>query len=70
MTTYHQCLLRRDNVQTTAWIESRGAKPGASVELKPDNDLWEVVEVYQASMSEDVLRETQRQRRAKPPSLK
>lgn len=42
-----QCLLKNDNETQTAWIESRGAKKGARVELKTeDGEFWTVEEVY------------------------
>jgi len=43
---YHQCLLTRDGLKQTAWIEERGAKQGATVEVKFDKSLWHVEHVY------------------------
>ena len=34
MATYYQCRFRRGDPETIAWIEERGAKIGALVELK------------------------------------
>jgi hypothetical protein len=44
---WYQCHLLRDDVHEIAWIEARGAKKGAWVEIKGDEGrLWEVLEVY------------------------
>lgn len=70
MKQYVQCRLERGDSVVTAWIEERGAKVGAEVELLPERDLWVVREVFaDAPMPEDQLRETQRQRRGGLPSV-
>lgn len=51
------------------WIEERGAKVGASVELLPSGEFWRVAAVYNR-MPADILKETQRQRRTPPPSIR
>lgn len=66
---YRQCRLRRGDSQTTAWIETRGAKVGASVELLPSRELWEVIEVFAHTLPEGVLRENQRLNRGSLPSV-
>lgn len=74
---YYQCKMRRNIGNTTSafittgWIEARGAKIGATVELLPDKTEWEIIEVYRhTGQSEKVLKETQRQRRQGLPSLR
>ena len=45
-----QCRLRKENREDVAWIEARGAKVGAVVEIKNGEERdpgWEVLEVYQ-----------------------
>lgn len=71
--TYYQCDMRmvdHPQIHTTGWIEARGAKVGAQVELKPQNRFWEVVAVHDVPMPGDVLAETQQQRRKPPPSIR
>jgi hypothetical protein len=48
-----QCKLERNGNLQTAWIESRGAKLGANVELKEDGQLWTVREVYSSMDQEE-----------------
>jgi hypothetical protein len=61
MKQYYQCRLRMGTLETTGWIEKRGAKVGASVELLPSREKWEVVEVFALNvLPEESLRETQR----------
>jgi len=44
MATYYQCRFRRGDPETIAWIEERGAKIGALVELKTaDGERWDVI---------------------------
>lgn len=69
MKQYQQCLLRRGTLETTRWIEARGAKTGARVQVLPDDEMWDVVEVYPHSLPEDVLKETQRLNRNSLPSV-
>ena len=66
---YQQCRLRRGDSETTAWIESRGARVGSRVELLPSRDEWDVVEVFTHAMPADDLREMQRQHRGSLPSI-
>lgn len=70
MKLYSQCTLRRGTQETTAWIETRGAKKGATVELLPDKELWEVVQPYGYVMPEHLLKEHQRMHRGSLPSVK
>ena len=69
MKKYQQCRLHRDAAETTAWIEVRGAKVGARVELLPSRELWTVVEVFDHTLPEDMLKETQRLNRGSLPSV-
>jgi hypothetical protein len=69
MKEYKQCKLRRGTAEVTAWIETRGAHLGKSVELKPTGDFWEVVEVHEHTLPEDVLREQKLLNRNSLPSV-
>lgn len=63
MKQYQQCRLRKDHTETTGWIEERGAKEGATVEiLKPEEMAgdWEVVKVYDTMLGETMLKEHQK----------
>lgn len=64
-----QCRLRRGAKEQTTWIEARGAKAGSSVELLPQRELWEVVEVFYPPMSEAMLKDHQRMNRRSLPSI-
>jgi hypothetical protein len=67
---YYQCRLTHGTLETIGWIEARGARVGNWVELLPEAKFWYVAEVFDHGLPEDVLRETQRQRRKPPPSLR
>lgn len=69
MKQYFQCLLRLGDSQTTGWIEARGAKVGATIELLPSRELWEVAEVFQHGLPEDILKEQQKLNRRSLPSI-
>jgi hypothetical protein len=69
MKQYFQCRLRRDNAETTGWIEARGAKVGVSVELLPSREWWNVAEVFSHDVPEDFLKEHQRLNRNSLPSI-
>lgn len=66
MTTMTQCRLRKASkvgagfAYQTAWIEQRGAKQGARVELKPSGEMWTVDMVYGVELEEEQLKENQR----------
>lgn len=64
MKLYKQCGLARDNQRTVGWIETRGAKVGASVEI--DGNFWEVTGV---GTSEKTMADIDRVGRAKMPSI-
>lgn len=70
MTTYFQCRMRQGTAETVAWIEERGAKVGASVELKSaDGKFWDVIEVYPGGIDEAALRQKQANDRNALPSI-
>lgn len=59
---HYQCRFRRGSERTVAWIEARGAKVGALVELKSldENGPWEVEAVYGAPLEAEALSDLQR----------
>jgi len=59
---YYQCDLSQCSARTTGYIEDRGAKLGAHVEIKePGFDgLWLVEQVADRGVDASVLREKQR----------
>ena len=57
--TYTQCKLSRDGQTQVAWIPTRGAIVDKRVEVKPENDLWLVEEVY-GTLPADVVRNNER----------
>ena len=70
MKQYCQCRMRMGTLETTAWIEMRGAQPGVLVELLPSREKWEVVEVFRRIvLPEESLRVTQRLNRHSLPSV-
>lgn len=63
---YYQCklsMVRMPGRHTIGWIEKRGAKVGAKVEMLPSKEFWEVIEVFDHGMPEDMLKEHQRNHR-------
>lgn len=52
----------------TAWIEAKGAKVGAEVELLPSGEFWKVKAVWNV-MPADMLREHQQMHRKSLPSV-
>jgi hypothetical protein len=59
MKTLTQCLLSLNGDKQTAWIETRGAKVGAQVELKEDGQFWTVLEVHD-TLDEEVVKQNER----------
>jgi hypothetical protein len=59
---FYQCRFRRGSERTVAWIEARGAKVGAWVELETlDNEgPWEVEAVFDAPLEDRSLKDLQR----------
>lgn len=66
---FYQCKLRRGAGFATFWIEERGAKVGARVELLKPKEFWEVLEVYRPPMTEEQLSAKQRNDRNALPSI-
>ncbi|RZK45066.1 MAG: hypothetical protein EOO61_01470 [Hymenobacter sp.] len=64
MKLYKQCGLAQNDVRTVGWIEERGAKLGASVEI--DGSFWEVIGVGDTTQT---MEEIDRTGRTKMPSL-
>jgi hypothetical protein len=54
---YYQCRFEQPTpdgiIRTVAWIESRGAKVGAKVELKGEDGLWTVTTVSNIGIDRD-----------------
>ena len=67
----YQCRFRRGAERTVAWIEARGAKAGAWVDLETldDGGLWEVEAVFDAPMEDRALKDMQRLNRNSLSSL-
>jgi hypothetical protein len=65
-----QCLLRNGHTRTIAWIEERGARLGARVELKGEDGLWEVLDVYQPRRTAAWLHENASRARKGLPSTR
>jgi hypothetical protein len=51
-----QCLLRRKEHHTTAWVESHATKLGLLVEMPELGGLWEIVEIYPYRLSDGQLK--------------
>jgi hypothetical protein len=51
-----ECLLRRKEYHTTAWVDSAAAKLGLLVEIPELGGLWEVVEIYPYRLSDKQLK--------------
>lgn len=68
--TYFQCLLRQGGLRTVGWIEERGAKRGAKVEIKGDPEMWTVVDVYPPPRGIRWIRDKQRMDRGSLGSIK
>ena len=71
MKKYKQCQLMLGTEATTGWIEERGAKVGAKVQLfKGSSDRWEVKRVADGVvLTEAQLREHQASHRNSLPSV-
>jgi hypothetical protein len=51
-----QCLLRRNQLHTTAWMDTRIIKLGVVVEIAELGGLWEIVEIYPYRLTDKQLR--------------
>lgn len=70
MTMFFQCRMRHGADETIGWIEERGAKVGASVELLTgDGKFWDVTHVYTPGLEASALRDKQARDRNALPSL-
>ncbi|MEQ1489413.1 MAG: hypothetical protein ABL932_02580 [Terricaulis sp.] len=67
----YQCRFRRGAERTVAWIEARGAKVGAWVDLETldDGGLWEVEAVFNTPLEDHALKAMQRLNRNSLSSL-
>ena len=68
----YQCkmrMVRMPGRYTTGWIPAKGAKVGAKVEILPDKEWWQVVEVYTNGLPEDVLKRHKLANRRSLPSI-
>jgi hypothetical protein len=54
-----QCLLKRNEYHTTAWIDSEVTKLGWLVEIPDLGGLWEIVEIYPHRLTDTQLTNTQ-----------
>lgn len=69
---FYQCRFRRGSERTVAWIEARGAKVGAQVELTTldDDGPWLVEAVQGAPLAAEALKDMQDMNRNAFASLK
>jgi hypothetical protein len=65
VTTYYQCELSQGTGRTRGYIEERGAKVGAMVEIKDAgfDGLWRVDAVSSTGISEEKMRADQKMNR-------
>lgn len=66
---YFQCRLRQNDALVVAWIEERGAKSGAQVEIPELGGLWRVVTCCPGPVDASWLREKQRVDRRGMPDI-
>ena len=69
MARYFQCELAQGDARTVGWIEERGARAGASVELTELGGFWTVLRVFPQPFEETALRKKQANDRHALPSL-
>lgn len=70
MKLYQQCRLTRGTLETTGWIEMRGAVTGCLVEMLPDRRMWRVAQVFgEVTLTEFQLREMRHLNRKSLPSV-
>ena len=55
MEIYYQCSLSQGDVHLVSWIEARGAKPGARVEIPEFGGLWRVDDVFTPGLPKKAL---------------
>ena len=51
-----ECLLRRNECHTTAWVDSDATKLGLFVEIPELDGFWEIVEIYPYRLSDKQLK--------------
>jgi hypothetical protein len=66
---YFQCRLQQNNAMTVGWIEERGARIGALVEIPELGGLWRVTTVCPRPLDASWLREKQRVDRKGMPDI-
>lgn len=69
MTLYRQCELRQGSQVTMGWIEDRGARLQARVEMPDLGGFWRVAKVYNTYLTAAELREKQKRDRNCLPSV-
>jgi hypothetical protein len=70
MKTYRMCGLAQNNQRSIGWIEDRGAKLGARVEIDELGGFWTVTGVGETAMTREELTNKQRADRASCSSIK
>lgn len=68
-TMMYQCNLQQGDARTVGWIEKRGAKLHASVEVPELGGFWTVTGVGLPPMSKEQLQKKQERDRGSLPSL-
>ena len=66
---HFQCRLQQNNATTVGWIEERGAKCGALVEIPELGGFWRVVSICSQPAEADWLRQKQRLDRKGMPDI-
>jgi hypothetical protein len=56
LTMKTQCLLRRNQFHTTAWMDAGATKLGLIVEIGELGGLWEIVEIYPYRLTDKQLK--------------
>jgi len=51
-----QCLLRRNQYHTTAWMDAEAIKLGLRVEIPQLGGLWEIVEIFPYRLTDRQLK--------------
>lgn len=67
---YKQCKLTQNEATQVAWIDEKAAVVGKRVEIKADNTIWDVAEVYDFRLSSQALHEKQSRDRDSLPSIR
>src|SRR5215831_6770984 len=58
-TVARQCLLRRNQYHTTAWMDAEAIKLGLRVEIPQLGGLWEIVEIFPYRLTDRQLKRHQ-----------